>query len=118
MFQFSLFSSFIPYLTIAVMYVLYLGVYTYNKLNAENEPVETEEAAENTVSWQPLQSQKTMQVSPDQFLADDAPIAFTTDPEPVPLPAAFRKLPEPSGEIPFTGCLCFNLFSRPPPAIS
>ena len=121
MFQFSLFSSFIPYLTIAVMYVLYLGVYTYNKLNAENEPVETEEAAENTVSWEKLttlSAQKTMQVSPDQFLADDAPIAFTTDPEPVPLPAAFRKLPEPSGEIPFTGCLCFNLFSRPPPAIS
>lgn len=121
MFQFSLFSSFIPYLTIAVMYVLYLGVYTCNKLNAEHEPFETEEAVENTVSWEKLttlSAQKTMQVPDELFFADDLAAEPAAVPEPFPLLSTIRILPEPSGEIPVTGCLCFNLFSRPPPQIS
>lgn len=118
MFQFSLFSSFIPYLTIAVMYVLYLGLYTYNKLHAEKEPVTAEETTENIVSWQPAASENTMQLAPGQFLTDDFTAGPVAEQEPVTPLVTFRKIPVPSIEIPATGCLCFELFSRPPPAIA
>ena len=117
MFQFSLFSSFIPYLAIAVMYVLYLGVFAFNKLSAESQYVD-DESAESTVAWEPVSLQNTIRVSGDLFLTDDFNGEASLDFPPVSIPAMCRKLHEPTGELCVSAYLCFNLFSRPPPHIS
>lgn len=119
MFQFSLFSSFIPYLVLAIMYVVYFGMYSYNKLTADKEQVYPEQAKKKTITADNQSSQKTIQLSEHLFFADDLIAeAFSDELQTAPSSAIHLKWPVSADKQWVSSCLCFKLFSRPPPHIS
>ncbi|MFP4470444.1 MAG: hypothetical protein ACLFPE_07155 [Bacteroidales bacterium] len=117
MIQLSLFSSYLPYVTLAVMYVLYLGVTSFGRLMAEKEPVFVDEVHEKMISWAPLDDQQhtfdwndQVQFSlPAEVLAGDDQLIIRSD---------GMLLCFPPGKPFKSGSYCYGKFARPPPAIS
>ena len=118
MFQLSLFSSYIPYVTIAVMYVLYLGVYSYSRIHTGSDPVYVDESQEKVISWQPESPAPNILEQCELFFADDAPAEICVESNHYPVFTGVFSLTEPLDEKHTARCFCFNLFSRPPPQLS
>lgn len=118
MFQLSLFSSYIPYVTIAVMYVLYLGVYSYSRIHDDTEPVHVDEMQEKVISWQPESSAPKILDQCELFFADDSPAEVSAELNYLPVFTGILSHTEPLDEKHTARCFCFNLFSRPPPQLS
>ncbi len=118
MFQLSLFSSYIPYVTIAVMYVLYLGVYSYSRIHADGEPVHVDETREKVISWQPESPALNILEQCELFFEDDSPAGVSGESNYFPVFTGIISRTEILDEKHTARCFCFNLFSRPPPQLS
>jgi hypothetical protein len=117
MFQFSLFSSYIPYMMLAMMYVLYLGVYTFDKLQTRDDFFVMADEKENIISWSETENEQLF------FDLGNQPVVDFVAPELNEYQNPF-SLPERSFNFYFCKnksahtTLCYAKFSRPPPRLS
>ncbi len=118
MFQIGLFSSYIPYMVMAIMYVLYIGMYSLNKYNAEHQTDMQENKGRTTIT--------VTDEGPDLYNLAQFEIFANAEAEPAEESTAtystgsemlrILRIPRKVGVK--KKCFCFAIFSRPPPAIS
>lgn len=117
MFQLGLFSSYVPYMTLALMYVLYLGIHSYNKLHAESEQDFDDQHVEKTIS---LETDSNQQAKPETIilLTNLSPATVDSNNDGYLSPPVLTDFYPPEILNHFPEHICFSLFSRPPPNIS